>query len=56
MDLSPNGTAALLTHHRKLDLWVQLGGHADGELDPAVASREGLEGRGTGLEPLSHAF
>lgn len=55
--LSPNGTAALLTHHRKLDLWVQLGGHADGELDLfAVASREGLEESGlASLEPLSPA-
>lgn len=27
------GTHVLLTHHRKLDLWVQLGGHADGDTD-----------------------
>ena len=55
--LSPDGTAALLTHHRKLDLWVQLGGHADGELDLlAVARREGLEESGLpSLEPLSAA-
>lgn len=55
--LSPDGTAALLTHHRKLDLWVQLGGHADGELDLlAVAHREGLEESGLpSLEPLSAA-
>ena len=26
----------LLTHHRKLDLWLQLGGHADG--DPGLAA------------------
>jgi len=37
----------LLTHHRKLDKWLQLGGHADGELDPlAVALREGREESG----------
>ncbi len=23
--------AALLTHHKKLNIWVQLGGHADGD-------------------------
>ena len=26
-----SGRRALLTHHRKLGLWLQLGGHADGE-------------------------
>ena len=37
----------LLTHHRKLDLWLQLGGHADGDLDlPAVALREAREESG----------
>jgi 8-oxo-dGTP pyrophosphatase MutT (NUDIX family) len=37
----------LLTHHRKLDKWLQLGGHADG--DPnllAVALREACEESG----------
>ena len=28
--LDATGTKALLTHHRKLDKWLQLGGHADG--------------------------
>ena len=37
----------LLTHHRKLNKWLQLGGHADGELDPlAVALREAREESG----------
>lgn len=27
------GTQVLLTHHRKLNKWLQLGGHADGEKD-----------------------
>jgi 8-oxo-dGTP pyrophosphatase MutT (NUDIX family) len=45
--VAPEGDAVLLTHHRKLDLWVQLGGHADGDPDPlAVARREGLEESG----------
>lgn len=37
----------LLTHHRKLDLWLQLGGHADGDPDlAAVALREAREESG----------
>jgi len=37
----------LLTHHRKLDKWLQLGGHADGEADlAAVALREAQEESG----------
>jgi len=44
----------LLTHHRKLDRWLQLGGHADGDPDVlAVALREAREESGmTLLEPL----
>jgi 8-oxo-dGTP pyrophosphatase MutT (NUDIX family) len=37
-------THALLTHHRKLDKWLQLGGHADGDPDVLrVALREARE-------------
>ena len=37
----------LLTHHRKLNKWLQLGGHADGDLDPvAVAMKEAREESG----------
>jgi 8-oxo-dGTP pyrophosphatase MutT (NUDIX family) len=37
----------LLTHHRKLDIWVQLGGHADGEADISkVAMKEAREESG----------
>lgn len=37
----------LLTHHRKLGRWLQLGGHADGDPDPArVALREATEESG----------
>ena len=28
--VNPSLTKVLLTHHRKLDMWLQLGGHADG--------------------------
>ena len=45
--VAPEGDAVLLTHHRKLGLWIQLGGHADGDPDTvAVARREGLEESG----------
>jgi len=37
----------LLTHHLKLDKWLQLGGHADGDADLlAVALREAAEESG----------
>ena len=45
------GTHVLLTHHKKLNLWVQLGGHADGDADVfRVARREAEEE--SGLESL----
>jgi len=38
---------ALLTHHKKLDRWLQLGGHADGESDIIrVATKEAEEESG----------
>ena len=40
-------TRVLLTHHRKLDRWLQLGGHADGDRDLArVALKEAEEESG----------
>lgn len=40
-------TRCLLTHHRKLGRWLQLGGHADGEADvQGVAMREAREESG----------
>ena len=45
--LDPAGTAVLLTQHRKLRKWVQLGGHADGHSDVLeVAIREAHEESG----------
>ena len=45
--LSPDGSRALLTHHRKLGKWLQLGGHVDGSPDvPASALREAQEESG----------
>src|SRR3569832_556955 len=40
-------THVLLPHHRKLDRWLQLGGHADGEAEVlSVALREAREESG----------
>ena len=53
-----SGTRTLLTHHRKLERWLQLGGHADGDRDLArVALREAQEESGlTGLQLLPGVF
>jgi 8-oxo-dGTP pyrophosphatase MutT (NUDIX family) len=49
------GTHVLLTHHKKLDKWLQLGGHADGNSDILdAAMREAVEESGiTTLRPVS---
>ncbi len=45
--LSHDRASFLLTHHKKLGRWLQLGGHADGDPDPlAVALREAREESG----------
>src|SRR5438477_7803624 len=45
--VSPDRTRTLLTHHHKLDKWLQLGGHADGQSDLlAAALREAREESG----------
>lgn len=45
--VSADGQRVLLTHHRKLGRWLQLGGHADGDADLArVALREAGEESG----------
>ena len=45
--VDPTGRLTLLTHHRKLNKWLQLGGHADGDLDLlAVAVKEAQEESG----------
>ena len=44
--LEPSGRV-LLTHHRRLDIWVQVGGHSDGErVAEDVALREAREESG----------
>lgn len=43
----PSKPSILLTHHRKLKSWFQLGGHADGDEKPArVALNEAIEESG----------
>lgn len=52
-----SGEHVLLTHHRKLDAWLQLGGHSDGDPDTAaVARREAEEESGLAVELLSHGI
>ena len=52
--VDPARTHALLLHHRKLDRWLQPGGHVDGDPDVrAAAQREAREE--TGLRTLRFA-
>ena len=45
--VSADGARVLMTHHRKLERWLQLGGHADGDTDMAgVALKEAQEESG----------
>ena len=45
--LDSTGTRTLLTHHKKLNIWVQPGGHADGDSEvDRVAHREAVEESG----------
>ncbi len=56
--LNQNGEKALLMHHAKLERWVQLGGHADGDSDVlGVAIKEAQEESGVmAIKPVSHAI
>lgn len=53
--LDQERTHALLTHHNKLNFWVQLGGHVEGDADMlSAALREAIEESGlTQVTPLS---
>lgn len=49
----PTQEAFLFTHHKKLNLWLQLGGHADGDSDLLkVALKEAYEESGLKTTPL----
>lgn len=56
--LSPTREHALLTHHRKLDRWLQLGGHVENDATiQAAAEREAREESGmSDLSLLSRAL
>lgn len=56
--LDGTGGRVLLTHHRKLGRWMQLGGHSDGVPDPLeVALQEAREESGLDVVPVStHVF
>lgn len=41
--LDRSGERVLLTHHKKLGFWLQLGGHADGERDLRIAALKEAE-------------
>lgn len=53
--VNPKGDKVLLTLHRKLQRWMQTGGHADGEANPLlVAMREAEEESGIqGIQVIS---
>ncbi len=45
--LNPDKSKILMTHHKKIGKWLQLGGHADGEKDLLkVSQREAIEESG----------
>lgn len=51
--VDPSRSRVLLTHHRKLGRWFQLGGHSDGDPDiVAVATREAEEESGLSVTLL----
>lgn len=56
--LNRDGDRVLLNHHKALDLWVQFGGHADGNADLfQVAKREVQEESGLlAIEPVQRAI
>jgi len=55
--VDPTGERVLLTHHRKLDRWLQPGGHSDGDPDTmAVALREAEEETGLVVQPVDDAI
>lgn len=49
--VDPSRPATLLIHHKKLQMWLQPGGHADGEGDLAAVARREAEEE-TGLRDL----
>ena len=55
--VDPSQNSILLTHHKKLGIWVQLGGHSDGDPDTAsVAYKEATEESGLSVDFLDQAI
>ena len=56
--VNKDNTKALLMHHKKLNIWVQLGGHCDGDTNPlAVAIKEAQEESGIcNIKPVHSAI
>lgn len=55
--INPEGTKLLLTHHRKLNIWIQLGGHSDDDSDTVrVAHRECFEESGLAPEHIKLVY
>ena len=55
--LCPDYQHVLLTHHKKLNRWLQLGGHSDGEPDIlSVAIREAREESGLLVKALENSI
>lgn len=47
-------TKTLLTHHKKLNIWIPTGGHSEGETNPLdISIREGFEETGLELKLIS---
>ena len=52
----PQRQRVLLTHHRKLEKWLQLGGHSDGVSNTLrVAQREAEEESGLTVRPVNES-
>lgn len=52
--INPARSHTLMLHHRKLDLWLQPGGHADGDPDIIqVVIKEASEESGIAMEDIS---
>ena len=49
--VSPDRSQVLLLHHKKLDRWLQPGGHCDGETDTVMTARREVEEE-TGLAEI----
>jgi len=55
--VNPAQDSLLLTHHKKLNMWLQLGGHSDGDADTqVVALREATEESGLRVELIKDSI